>query len=63
MAELQTALVGNAKIAGLVDDLHLTGLQYNLCTAAFFVSANDENAEHWRLHVVQIPYVAFEVPS
>ena len=30
---------GNAKIAGLVSDLHLTGLQYNLCAAMFFVSA------------------------
>ena len=28
-----------AKIAGLVSDLHLTGLQYNLCAAMFFVSA------------------------
>ena len=31
---------GNAKIAGLVNDLHLTGLQYNLCAAMFFVSAS-----------------------
>ncbi|KAM5541470.1 hypothetical protein V8D89_005024 [Ganoderma adspersum] len=28
--------IGNAKIAGLVSDLHLTGLQYNLCAAMFF---------------------------
>ncbi|KAM5541466.1 hypothetical protein V8D89_005020 [Ganoderma adspersum] len=28
----------NAKIAGLVSDLHLTGLQYNLCAAIFFIT-------------------------
>ncbi|KAM5541469.1 hypothetical protein V8D89_005023 [Ganoderma adspersum] len=30
--------IGNAKIAGLVSDLHLTGLQYNLCAAMFFIT-------------------------
>jgi hypothetical protein len=29
---------GNAKIAGLTEDLHLVGLQYNICAAVFFVS-------------------------
>ncbi|KAJ6544139.1 hypothetical protein B0H19DRAFT_1076295 [Mycena capillaripes] len=39
--------VGDAKIAGLTEDLHLlVGLQYNICTAVFFVS-----------------YCVFEVPS
>ncbi|KAJ7083079.1 MFS general substrate transporter [Mycena belliarum] len=30
--------IGNAKIAGLTEDLHLEGLQYNICAAVFFVS-------------------------
>ncbi|KAJ7910257.1 MFS general substrate transporter [Mycena leptocephala] len=30
--------IGNAKIAGLTEDLHLVGLQYNICAAVFFVS-------------------------
>jgi hypothetical protein len=30
-------LVGNAKIAGLADDLHLHGLQYNIALTVFFV--------------------------
>ncbi|KAJ7499646.1 MFS general substrate transporter [Mycena latifolia] len=30
--------IGNAKIAGLTQDLHLVGLQYNICAAVFFVS-------------------------
>lgn len=30
---------GNAKVAGLVTDLHLTGLQYNICAALFFVES------------------------
>ncbi|KAH9934371.1 MFS general substrate transporter [Fomitopsis serialis] len=29
--------IGNAKVAGLTTDLHLTGLQYNLCSAIFFL--------------------------
>ncbi|KAI0776578.1 MFS general substrate transporter [Trametes elegans] len=29
--------IGNAKVAGLTADLHLTGLQYNLCAALFFI--------------------------
>ncbi|KAL7277633.1 hypothetical protein ACG7TL_008560 [Trametes sanguinea] len=29
--------IGNAKVAGLAADLHLTGLQYNLCSAIFFI--------------------------
>ncbi|KAJ7213290.1 major facilitator superfamily domain-containing protein [Mycena rebaudengoi] len=30
--------IGNAKIAGLPEDLHLVGLQYNVCAAVFFIS-------------------------
>jgi hypothetical protein len=30
-------LVGNAKIAGLTDDLHMKGLQYNTAVTIFFV--------------------------
>ncbi|KAJ6579514.1 MFS general substrate transporter [Mycena vulgaris] len=30
--------IGNAKIAGLTKDIHLVGLQYNICAAVFFVS-------------------------
>ena len=30
--------IGNAKIAGLEDDLHLHGLQYNVVVTMFFVS-------------------------
>ncbi|EED83486.1 predicted protein [Postia placenta Mad-698-R] len=29
--------IGNAKVAGLTTDLKLTGLQYNLCSAIFFL--------------------------
>lgn len=29
--------IGNAKVAGLTTDLKLTGLQYNLCSAIFFI--------------------------
>ncbi|KAJ7330994.1 MFS general substrate transporter [Mycena albidolilacea] len=29
--------IGNAKIAGLTDDLKMVGLQYNICAAVFFV--------------------------
>jgi sugar phosphate permease len=28
--------IGNAKIEGLVDDLHMTGAQYNWCLTVFF---------------------------
>ncbi|KAI1795256.1 MFS general substrate transporter [Ganoderma leucocontextum] len=34
---LDRTSIGNAKIAGLVDDLHLTGLRYNLCAAILLV--------------------------
>ncbi|KAI0739493.1 MFS general substrate transporter [Daedaleopsis nitida] len=34
---LDRANIGNAKVAGLSQDLHLTGLQYNLCAAIFFI--------------------------
>ena len=40
--------LGNAKVAGLTTDLHLTGLQYNLCSAIFFVRS------------VQAPYCLYE---
>jgi hypothetical protein len=29
--------IGNAKIEGLMDDLHLTGTQYNIALSIFFV--------------------------
>ena len=29
--------VGNAKVAGLTDDLHMKGLQYNTAVTLFFV--------------------------
>ena len=31
-------IVGNAKVAGLASDLHLTGVQFNLCVAITLVS-------------------------
>ncbi|KAH9934328.1 MFS general substrate transporter [Fomitopsis serialis] len=34
---LDRANIGNAKVAGLTTDLRLTGLQYNLCSAIFFL--------------------------
>ncbi|KAM5539671.1 hypothetical protein V8D89_006780 [Ganoderma adspersum] len=34
---LDRTSIGNAKIAGLVSDLHLTGLRYNLCAAILLV--------------------------
>lgn len=37
LAFLDRTNVGNAKIAGLVTDLNLTGLQFNLCSALFFI--------------------------
>ncbi|KZT01091.1 MFS general substrate transporter [Laetiporus sulphureus 93-53] len=36
-AFLDRTNVGNAKIAGLTTDLGLTGVQFNLCTALFFI--------------------------
>jgi hypothetical protein len=34
---IDRANIGNAKIEGLVDDLHLTGVQYNIALSIFFV--------------------------
>jgi hypothetical protein len=34
---IDRANIGNAKIEGLVDDLHLTGTQYNIALSIFFV--------------------------
>ncbi|KZT66421.1 MFS general substrate transporter [Daedalea quercina L-15889] len=34
---LDRANIGNAKVAGLTTDLHLTGIQYNWCSAVFFL--------------------------
>ncbi|KAI0669050.1 MFS general substrate transporter [Trametes maxima] len=34
---LDRANIGNAKVAGLSADLHLTGTQYSLCAAMFFI--------------------------
>ncbi|TBU21809.1 MFS general substrate transporter [Dichomitus squalens] len=34
---LDRTSIGNAKIAGMVDDLHLTGLKYNLCAAILLI--------------------------
>ncbi|KAH9886963.1 MFS general substrate transporter, partial [Cubamyces lactineus] len=34
---LDRTTIGNAKVAGLPAALHLTGLQYNLCSAIFFI--------------------------
>ena len=31
-------VIGNAKVAGLASDLHLTGVQFNLCVAITLVS-------------------------
>ena len=33
-----TIVVGNAKVAGLANDLHLTGVQFSLCVAVALVS-------------------------
>ena len=33
---------GNAKVAGLASDLHLTGVQFNLCVAIALVSPNPQ---------------------
>ncbi|KAL2843345.1 major facilitator superfamily domain-containing protein [Aspergillus pseudoustus] len=30
--------IGNAKIEGLLDDLHMTGAQYNMCLTVFFIT-------------------------
>ncbi|CCL98030.1 uncharacterized protein FIBRA_00023 [Fibroporia radiculosa] len=37
LAFLDRTNIGNAKIAGLTGDLGLTGLQFNLCSALFFI--------------------------
>ncbi|PCH39068.1 MFS general substrate transporter [Wolfiporia cocos MD-104 SS10] len=37
LAYLDRTNVGNAKIAGLTGDLGLTGVQFNLCSAMFFI--------------------------
>ena len=31
-------VIGNAKVAGLAADLHLTGVQFNLCVAITLVN-------------------------
>ena len=35
---VHSIVVGNAKVAGLAADLHLTGVQFNLCVAITLVS-------------------------
>lgn len=37
LAFMDRTNVGNAKIAGLTTDLHLTGVQFNLTSAMFFI--------------------------
>ena len=32
------SVVGNAKIAGMTEDLHMHGMQYNIALTTFFVS-------------------------
>lgn len=38
LAFLDRGNIGNAKIEGMIDDLHLHGNQYNLCLTIFFIS-------------------------
>ncbi|KAL1387995.1 vitamin H transporter [Phyllosticta capitalensis] len=38
LAYLDRINIGNAKIAGMMDDLHLTSDQYSICLVVFFVS-------------------------
>jgi len=38
VAFIDRSNIGNAKIAGLADDLHLEGLQYNIAVTMFFVT-------------------------
>lgn len=38
LADIDRANIGNAKIEGLTDDLHLDGTKYNTCQSIFFVT-------------------------
>ena len=44
-----TLCSGNAKIAGLVGDLRLTGLRYNLCAAILLVRILHSRSSHGKL--------------
>lgn len=37
VSHLDRANIGNAKIAGLTEDLGLTGIQYNIALSLFFI--------------------------
>lgn len=45
VSSLHLPVKGNAKIEGLVKDLHMTGGQYNACLTIFFVSYVSWRAE------------------
>jgi len=36
MAHIDRANIGNAKIEGMLDDLGMTGIQYNIALSLFF---------------------------
>ncbi|KAJ4483850.1 major facilitator superfamily domain-containing protein [Lentinula aciculospora] len=64
LAFLDRGNVGNAKILGMVEDAHLTGLRYNILSAVFFVSFLVEDVEIRTLVIFdKIPYSLGEVPS
>lgn len=37
MAHIDRANIGNAKIEGMVEDLNMTGIQYNIALSLFFI--------------------------
>lgn len=37
ISHLDRANIGNAKIEGLLEDLHMDGIQYNIALSLFFV--------------------------
>lgn len=57
--------IGNAKIEGLAEDLHLTGAEYNWCLTGMFRYPLTVSMSYWLTCVIAFffTYCAFEVPS
>lgn len=65
ISHIDRANIGNAKIEGMVQDLGMTGIQYNTILAICESQPGEsEDVSHVKLiRLVFIPYILFEVPS
>lgn len=54
---------GYAAIAGMTEDLQLTGLRYNIIAALFYVRKSIQYMKLRCIYRHQIPYCLVEVPS